>query len=113
MDGKCGTFFALVCLYPISCPPFVCPRTPGFHMHLMRFDGDQFAAKNPFLWRAVFEFTRFPPARYVTGELLMLQNFGCFREAMQRYSPDIVVSVHPLCQDLPLKVLESMGPGRA
>ncbi|CAN0052001.1 unnamed protein product [Ectocarpus sp. 12 AP-2014] len=73
----------------------------------------QYAAKNPLVWRAMYEYARFPPTRYLNGKMLSFQNFGRFKEAMQRYSPDFVVSVHPLCQDLPLKVLNAMGPQRA
>ncbi|CAN0386680.1 unnamed protein product, partial [Hapterophycus canaliculatus] len=73
---------------------------------------NQYAAKNPLVWRAMYEYARFPPTRYLNGKMLSFQNFGRFKEAMQRYSPDFVVSVHPLCQDLPLKVLDAMGPRR-
>ncbi|CAM9342639.1 unnamed protein product [Pylaiella littoralis] len=72
----------------------------------------QYAAKNPLVWRAMYEYARFPPTRYLNGKMLSFQNFGRFKEAMQRYSPDFVVSVHPLCQDLPLKVLNAMAPQR-
>ncbi|CAN0306170.1 unnamed protein product, partial [Laminaria digitata] len=72
----------------------------------------QYAAKNPLVWRAMYEYARFPPTRYINGKMLHFQNFGRFKNAIQRYSPDFVVSVHPLCQDLPLKVLNALGPGR-
>lgn len=60
----------------------------------------------------MYEYARFPPTRYLNEKMLAFQNFGLFREAMERYSPDIVVSVHPLCQELPLKVLKALGAGR-
>lgn len=60
----------------------------------------------------MYEYARFPPTRYMNGKMLLFQNFGRFKGAIERYSPDFVVSVHPLCQDLPLKVLNSLGPGR-
>lgn len=28
------------------------------------------------------------------------------------YDPDLIVSVHPLCQEVPLRVLDKMGGGR-
>ena len=31
---------------------------------------------------------------------------------MSAYEPDIVVSVHPLCQDVPLRILDRMGGGK-
>ncbi|KAG5190785.1 Monogalactosyldiacylglycerol synthase, family GT28 [Tribonema minus] len=69
----------------------------------------QFAAKNPVVWRAMYEAARFPPTRWATHQLITMQNFNSVREAMRGYDPDLVISVHPLCQNLPLKVLRALG----
>ena len=34
-----------------------------------------------------------------------------FQGMFQEYKPDLVVSVHPLCQEVPLRVLKNMGGG--
>lgn len=41
----------------------------------------------------------------------MMANFTChksFRECMEKYDPDLVVSTHPLCHHVPLKVLKRL-----
>jgi 1,2-diacylglycerol 3-beta-galactosyltransferase len=71
----------------------------------------QYAAKKPLLWRGIYEFGRFPPTRWFQDQAIALLSFSKFRRAMQLYDPDFVVSVHPMCQTLPLQVLRDMGGG--
>lgn len=67
-----------------------------------------FLVKYPVLWRMSFNmmapkfvhvptltFTSVMVARYVT-------------EAFERYKPDLVISVHPLMQHVPIRVLKAM-----
>lgn len=44
-------------------------------------------------------------------ELTNLQVHKRFRSALEEYDPDLVVSVHPLCQEIPLRVMKKMGGG--
>jgi hypothetical protein len=42
-------------------------------------------------------------------------NFAChhrFKSCIETYNPDLVISVHPLCQDIPIRVLTNLGHGR-
>ncbi|CAM9732018.1 unnamed protein product, partial [Chrysoparadoxa australica] len=71
----------------------------------------QYAAKNPMIWRALYEYSRFPPTRWWNDKVLHFRNFKRFTECIQEYEPDLVISVHPLCQTLPLRVLKAMGEG--
>jgi Monogalactosyldiacylglycerol (MGDG) synthase len=64
----------------------------------------QYAAKNPLVWRTMYEVARFPPTRWANDKLMVLQNFARLKAAIDSYTPDMVISVHPLCQHLPLKV---------
>jgi hypothetical protein len=69
-------------------------------------------AKNPAAWRAFWEYGRFPLTKWSTE---LLSNIVChesFRECIEQFGPDMVVSVHPLCQDVPLRVLKQMGKGK-
>lgn len=34
-----------------------------------------------------------------------------FKAMFEAYKPDLVISVHPLCQEVPLRVLKKMGGG--
>lgn len=43
-----------------------------------------------------------------------MANFQChkrFRKMLEEYKPDLVVSVHPLCQEVPIRVMKKMGRG--
>ncbi|CAM9332239.1 unnamed protein product, partial [Discosporangium mesarthrocarpum] len=72
----------------------------------------QFMAKHPLLWKAFWEYGRFPPARFATELISNIQCHKRFRWCIKDSDPDLVVSVHPLCQDLPMKVMKKMGGGR-
>jgi 1,2-diacylglycerol 3-beta-galactosyltransferase len=66
----------------------------------------QFLARNPLLWRALWCSNRpLPTAIEMTNAV----NFSRFRSCIEEHSPDLVVSVHPLCQHLPLRVLRQMA----
>jgi len=79
-------------------------------------------AEYSFLWKIFFEFGETPFGLWLNEFLLELCCFDPFKECLDRPScsttkrADMVVSVHPLCQDLPLKILsylDSNGQTRA
>lgn len=44
----------------------------------------------------------------------VFMNIRChkrFKAMFESYKPDLVLSVHPLCQEVPLRVLKMMGGG--
>jgi 1,2-diacylglycerol 3-beta-galactosyltransferase len=55
---------------------------------------------------------RFPPTKWGTEEASNLACHHRFRACIESHSPDLIVSVHPLCQDVPLRVLNTIGHGR-
>jgi 1,2-diacylglycerol 3-beta-galactosyltransferase len=77
-------------------------------------------AEYTFLWKWFYETGATPLGLWLYDLVLELICFGPFRECMNRVDPnnvasggegkraDMVVSVHPLCQDLPLKILTSL-----
>lgn len=74
-----------------------------------------------FLWKWFFEFGSTPFGLWLNDFLLELFCFDSFKECLSRPSgstdkrADMVVSVHPLCQDTPLKILaylDSKGKSR-
>jgi len=70
-------------------------------------------AKYTFLWDAFFTFGATPFGMAVNEFLMELFCFDSFQTCLERSSSsgrraDMVVSVHPLCQDLPLKILASL-----
>ena len=65
----------------------------------------KFMAKNPFVWRLFWFYGKMPISRFVQEKLTLLSCFRRFKKAIESYEPDMVVSVHPLCQDIPLRAL--------
>ena len=71
----------------------------------------QWAAKNPWAWRMLYWSSAFPPTRWFAQEWSAVACRDSFRAYIESYQPDGVISVHPLCQEVPLRVLESIGGG--
>eukprot|EP00640_Fibrocapsa_japonica_P002893 CAMPEP_0113935266 /NCGR_PEP_ID=MMETSP1339-20121228/2436_1 /TAXON_ID=94617 /ORGANISM="Fibrocapsa japonica" /LENGTH=260 /DNA_ID=CAMNT_0000937343 /DNA_START=492 /DNA_END=1271 /DNA_ORIENTATION=- /assembly_acc=CAM_ASM_000762 len=69
----------------------------------------QFLASKPSLWKAFWDYGRFPLTRFGSEELSNLMCQSNFRKCLEDYDPDLVISVHPLCQDVPLRALKKMG----
>jgi hypothetical protein len=55
---------------------------------------------------------RFTPTKWGTEETSNLACHARFRDCIESHAPDLVISVHPLCQDIPLRVLTTIGNGR-
>jgi len=72
----------------------------------------QFAAKNPWVWELMYVNADFPITRFIFQELGSTFSFKKFQAILEEKAPDLVISVHPLCQNLPLRVLKAMGKGR-
>lgn len=49
---------------------------------------------------------------HVSQEVSNLQCHARFRTLIEDSDPDLVISVHPLCQDVPMRVMKKMGGGR-
>lgn len=73
--------------------------------------GYAFAAKNPWVWRSMYFPSSLPP---VMQFLNFHTRFTCwkgFQQCIVENDPDLVVSMHPLCQELPLRILNRLGGG--
>lgn len=70
--------------------------------------GYSFLAKNPPLWRAAWNYGRFPITRRITEEFANVVGNRNFRNAVEQFQPHLIVSVHPLTQFIPLRVLRSL-----
>ena len=77
------------------------------------------AAKYSFLWAAFYEFGCTPFGLWLNEFLQGIVCFDSFRECLNRPSgstskrADMVLSVHPLCQDIPLKALADLDTNGA
>lgn len=73
----------------------------------------RFLAKRPLLWRAFYSYGLFPPTKLFTeldSQRLCYKNF---KQAIEAADPDFVVSVHPLCQLMPISIVKEMNRLRA
>ena len=71
-------------------------------------EGYSFLAKNPPLWRAAWNYGRFPVTRRLTEEFANVVGNRNFRNALHQFHPHLIVSVHPLTQFIPLRVLRTL-----
>lgn len=71
-------------------------------------EGYSFLAKNPPLWRAAWNYGRFPLTRRLTEEFANAVGHRNFRDELLSFQPSLIVSVHPLTQFIPLRVLKSL-----
>lgn len=72
----------------------------------------RFLAKHPLLWRAFYYYGSFPPTKVVTQLWSRSTCYEVFRRAIESSDPDMVVSVHPLCQHIPIPIVRKMNLGR-
>lgn len=68
----------------------------------------QFMAKNPIYWKLFWEYGRFPLTKWGTEQTTNLLCHQRFKNAIVEKKPDIIISVHPLCQDIPLRILKNL-----
>ena len=75
--------------------------------------GYKFTAKNPPIWWLVYFSTAIKPFYDLLTAFGMA--VGCYagvRGLIEQEDADLVVSMHPLCQDIPLKVLDDLSAER-
>lgn len=72
----------------------------------------RFLAKNPLLWRGFYAYGAFPPTKLFTEVWSKQNSYGSFKSCIVNANPDVVVSVHPLCQLMPLSIVGEMNKMR-
>jgi len=68
----------------------------------------QYLAKRPLLWRACWAYARFPVTRGIQEIAARISCYDHFEKAIADREPDLIVSVHPLTQSIPLRVKDKM-----
>ena len=69
--------------------------------------GYPWLCKNPWAWRAMYFISTLCEKPWSLETRLCCGRR--FRQYIEDYDPDLVVSLHPLCQNLPLQILRRMG----
>ena len=72
----------------------------------------RFLAKHPTLWRAFYMYGRFPLTKVMTELWSRTTCYNTFKRAIERSNPDLIVSVHPLCQHIPIPIVKKMNKMR-
>mmetsp|Transcript_8764 Transcript_8764/g.15802 ORF Transcript_8764/g.15802 Transcript_8764/m.15802 type:complete len:517 (-) Transcript_8764:1486-3036(-) len=67
-----------------------------------------FMARHPALWKFSYLLTKSLPGRVVMDFCVDLLAYGKARASIERIAPDVIVSVHPLVQQLTMDVLQSV-----
>lgn len=73
----------------------------------------RFLAKHPMLWRGFFAYGTFPVTKKLTEISSWRNSYTRFKEAIETSNPDFVVSVHPLCQLMPISIVRDMNKKRS
>ena len=73
----------------------------------------RFMAKHPIIWRVFYAYGRFPPTKLFTEIMSRSTCYDQFRRAIERSDPDLVLSVHPLCQHIPIPIIRKMNKMRS
>lgn len=73
----------------------------------------RFLAKHPILWRGFYAYGTFPLTRRITELWSWRTCYKPFTKAIRAANPDFVVSVHPLCQLMPITIIEDINRERA
>lgn len=82
-------------------------HTPWPLKHLV--DSYDFMVKHEFLWKAAFNFYKNPAMHHTHLSIAAALAANKVAEGFRIYQPDIIVSVHPLMQQIPLQIMQSMG----
>ncbi|GAB5357908.1 hypothetical protein AAMO2058_000414900 [Amorphochlora amoebiformis] len=69
----------------------------------------QYLAQRPLLWRSLYGFGRWGPFRRSSNEWTNLACNEPFTDFIAEKDPDMIISVHPLCQFVPLRVKRRLG----
>lgn len=64
--------------------------------------------ETPWLWELLYRLGEKPQARKPIAAAVWNWTRGPIREAILAYDPDLIISVHPLLQELPLRILDEM-----
>jgi 1,2-diacylglycerol 3-beta-galactosyltransferase len=63
----------------------------------------------PWLWKLAWRISENQQARDPLFKAIAQWTYGSVRRAFLRYQPDLIISVHPLMQHVPLLILKKMG----
>lgn len=82
---------------------------PPFDKFVVQY---RFLAKHPLLWRVMYAYGAFYPTKLFTETWSWMACYSRFKKAIMDSSPDVVISVHPLCQMMPIQIVKDINADR-
>ena len=72
----------------------------------------RYLAKHPLLWRIMYAYGAFYPTKLLTEMWSYMACYTRFKKAITDVAPDLVISVHPLCQLMPISIVAELNRAR-
>jgi len=69
----------------------------------------RYMQSRPLLWGTMYRTSAFPPTRFLFNSAQRLLAKSGIRACIAQHEPDLVISMHPLCQTVPLQALASLA----
>lgn len=69
----------------------------------------RYLAKHPVLWRGFYSYGNFPPTKLFTEIWSWKNSYKRMEKAIKASDPDAVISVHPLCQLIPISIIKDIN----
>ena len=66
----------------------------------------------PWLWKISYDFTQFPITRLLSEIIAHMTSYDNFKKAIFDRNPDVIISVHPLCQHMPNMIVNELNQKR-
>jgi 1,2-diacylglycerol 3-beta-galactosyltransferase len=65
----------------------------------------RYMQSRPALWYTMYKASAFPPTRFFFNSVQRILAYSGIRACLDEYQPDLIISMHPLCQTVPLQAL--------
>lgn len=73
----------------------------------------RYMAQRPQLWKAMYTASAFAPTRKFFNGMQRVFATSGIRACLEEHDPDLVISMHPLCQTVPLQALAAIAKAKA
>jgi len=68
-------------------------------------------AKHPWMWKLMYMYADFPVSQLFSKRIVAMRCWTSIKRILEREDPDLIISVHPLCQHLPLRIENHLKGG--
>lgn len=72
----------------------------------------RYMQSRPALWYTMYKASAFPPTRFFFNSVQRILAYSGIRACLDEYQPNLIISMHPLCQTVPLQALAAVSRDR-